>query len=166
MDSVPTNSKALAAFETLYPRLLAVVREKFSLELTKSPPEYDRRQQEIVEDSARRFGETLRAVYSFGLYESLEKETSWLVSVLESRGFGREWVQKILETWTIGIQGLVEPREPESSPGRSSGSAPDSRAAMVPSSVKRSPGEDVQRYLDFALGGRRREAAEFAFDLS
>jgi methanogenic corrinoid protein MtbC1 len=163
MNIEPLGPQALAAFESLYPRILAVVREKLALELGQPAGKFDRRQAEMLEDCYVRFGETLKAVYSFNLYESLAEEASWLASVLQSRGLDREWAQKILETWTIGIQGLVRPPEADelSRPLiRVQTLLP--RAAMVPSSGKPEPSEDVQKYLDFAFGNKRREAAEFA----
>jgi len=163
VDIVPPASQALAAFDRLYPRILALVEERFGLELNRRAHELDRRQREIIEDSARRLGDTLKAVYSFSLFEYLEKETSWLVSVLESRGLGREWVDGILEAWTIGIQGFVEPRETEEL------SRPLIRVrSLIPRLGKssmpndESPGEDVERYIGLVLRGRRREAAEYA----
>jgi len=163
MNLEPLTPQALAAFERLYPRILAVVREKLALELGKQSGKFNRQQEEILGDCYVRFGETLRAVYSFGLYESLVEELYWLASVLESRGLGREWGQKILETWTIGIQGLVRPAEADelSRPLiRAQTSVP--RGAMAPSSGEMEPSEDVQKYLDFAFENKRREAAEFA----
>jgi len=163
MNLEPSNPNSLAVFESLYPRILAVVREKLALERRKQAGKLNRRQEEMLEDCYVRFGETLKAVYLFGLYECLEGEVSWLASVLESRGLGREWGRKILETWTLGIQGLVKPPEAdELSRPLIRAQIPVLRAAMVPSSAEQELPEDVQKYLEFAFGNQRREAAQFA----
>ena len=163
MNFEPLTPQALTAFENLSPRILALVRERLGLELGKTALEYGRRQRELLEDCTRRFGDTLQAVYSFGLFEQLENETAWLVSVLESRGLARGWVEKILETWTIAIQGMVKPPEADEL------SRPLIRARSLvprlsgqPLADEKDLPEDVQRYLDFCLRGQRREAAEFA----
>lgn len=163
MDFEPLTPKALAAFDKLYPRILALVRERLGLKLGEETGKLDRPQEELLEECFVRFGETLKAVYAFGLYEYLAGEASWLISVLESRGLGRGWGEKILETWTIGIQGLVKPPEAEelSRPLiRTRALVP--RVALGPLAGEEKLPEDVQRYLDFALGNKRKEAAEFA----
>jgi methanogenic corrinoid protein MtbC1 len=163
MDIRPLAPQALVAFAELYPRLLALVRERLGLELSQKIPEYGRGPRELLEDCTTRFGDTLKAVYSFSLFGQLENETAWLVSVLESRGLDRGWVERILESWTIAIQGIVKPPEADelSRPLiRAQTSVP--RGAMVPSSGEMEPSEDVQKYLDFAFRNKRREAAEFA----
>jgi methanogenic corrinoid protein MtbC1 len=163
MDIQPVTPRAAAAFDKLYPRILALVEERLGLELGKRTPKYGPRQSEFLKDWGERFGETLKAVYSFGLFEQLNNEAAWLVSVLESRGLGREWAEKILESWTIALQGMVKPPEGDELAG------PLVRAlSLIPQvgghsqAEKRHLPEEVQRYLDFALGGSRREAAEFA----
>jgi methanogenic corrinoid protein MtbC1 len=163
MEREQLKPMAPAAFETLYPRILAVVREKFSLELSKTHPEYDRRQRDLLEDSASRFGDTLKAVYSLGLFEELEKETAWLVSVIEGRGLSRSWADHILETWANAIQGLVRPPEAdELTRPLVRARALVSRPAHPASAEDGKPPESVARYLDYAVRGQRREAAEFA----
>jgi len=166
MNLEALDSKALAAFETLYPRLLGVVRERYSLELGRSTPELDRRKRELLEDCVGRFGDTLKAVYSFGLFEELENETAWLVSVIESRGLSRKWADIILETWAIAIQGLVKPPEgDELTRPLILARSLVSRPARPAQAGEGKPPEDVRRYLDYAIGGRRKEAAEFALSL-
>jgi methanogenic corrinoid protein MtbC1 len=162
MDFEPLTPQALAAFDKLYPRILALVQERLGLELGKETGKLDRRQQDLLEDCHRRFGETLKAVYSFGLFEYLVEEMSWLISVLESRGLGKAWGERILEAWTIATHGMVKPPEADEL------SRPLIRARDL---VLRLPGpsldedekpsEDVQRYFDLALRNKRREAAEF-----
>jgi methanogenic corrinoid protein MtbC1 len=162
MDFEPLAPQALAAFERLSPRILALVRERLGLELGKKSLKFRRPERELLEDCTTRFGDTLKAVYSFSLFGQLENETAWLVSVLESRGLDRGWVERILESWTIAIQGIVKPPEADEL------SRPLIRIrALVPGmsgnplAEAKSLPEEVQRYLDFALRGRRREAAEF-----
>jgi MerR family transcriptional regulator, light-induced transcriptional regulator len=164
MDIPPLAPQALVAFAELHSRLLALVRERLSLELSQRIPEYGRGQRELLEDCTTRFGDTLKAVYSFGLFEQLENETAWLVSVLESRGLDRGWVERILESWTIAIQGMVKPPEADelSRPLIWARSLVP-RLSGQPLAEDKDRPEDVQRYLDFCLHGQRREAAEFAF---
>ncbi len=163
MDFEPLTPAALKTFDELYPRIMALVQERLSLELRKGALEYDRPQRELLEDCARRFGDTLKVVYSFGLLAQLKEETAWLVSVLENRFLGRGWVDKILETWTIAIQGMVKPPEGGelSNPLiRIRGLVP--RFGGTVSAEENNPPADVQKYLDLALRGERRGAAEFA----
>lgn len=163
MDLEPLTPQALAALDKLYPRILALVRERLALELEKETGKIDRRQQELLEDCHRRFGETLKAVYSFGLFEYLVEEMSWLISVLESRGLGKAWGERILESWTIALHGMVKPPEAdELSRPLIRARALVPRLAGLPLAGEEKLPEDVQRYLDFALRNRRREAADFA----
>lgn len=157
------SPQALTEFDKLFPRILALVEERFELELKRKGDGLDRRQREIIESCAGRLGETLKAVFAFGLFEQLEAEIGWLVSVLESRGLDRGWADLALESWTIGIQGLVRPPLAEEL------SAPLIRArSLIPRIGQEAPdpekgtGKDVQEYLDLILQGRRGEAAEFA----
>jgi len=162
MDSEIPSPQALAEFDKLHPRILALVQERFGLELKTKTPKLDRRQRELVEDCAERLGNTLKAVFSFGLFGYMEAETDWLVSVLESRGLGRGWVESLLESWTIGIQGLVRPPlADELSRPLIRARSMVSRTSPEPPVQEKSPSEEVQKYLDLVLRGRRREAAEF-----
>ena len=163
MDFEPLTPQALAAFDKLYPRILALVRERLGLELGKGTGKLDRRQQELLEDCHRRFGETLKAVYSFGLFEYLAEEMSWFISVLESRGLDKAWGEKILESWTIALHGIVKPPEADelSRPLIRARALLPQLAGLPPAGEENLP-EDVQTYLEFALRSRRREAAEFA----
>ena len=150
-------------FQSHFPRLLAVVEESLGVELKKRSGELARGQREVLEDCVIRFGATLKAVFAFGLEEALEKETAWLVSVLESRGLGRKWAERILENWTIAVHGVIKPPEAnelarllvtaEAGLARSAGHF--FAGAEVPS-------PDVAAYTQLAVRGRRREAADLA----
>lgn len=156
------SPQALAEFDNLFPRILALVQERFELELKRRGAGLDRRQREIIEGCAGRFGDTIRALFSLGLFENIEAETGWLVSVLESRGLDRGWADLVLESWTIGIQGLVRPPLAEELSDvliRARSSIP--RIGQEATSPEKDPGKDVQKYIDLVLQGRRREAAEF-----
>lgn len=165
MSTGPTGRQSLAAFETLYPRLLAVVRERIRLEISAAEIQ-DPGLKELLEDCAVRFGGTLRAVYSLGLADGLAEETAWLVSVLDGRGPGRGWADRILEAWANAIQGLIKPPEGDELArplvGLRSGLG---RPASPAPSADDGPSENVVRFLEAALSGRRREAAEFALSL-
>ncbi len=46
-----------------------------------------REQQRLAEEVHRQFGELLRASYEFHLYDQLQEEFCWYISVFCSRGF-------------------------------------------------------------------------------
>ena len=114
----------------------------------------DRWEREIIEDSARRLGDTLKAVYSFSLFEYLEKGNELARQSPGKPGLGREWADGIREAWTIGIQGFVEPRVAEEL------SRPLIRVrSLIPrlgkssKTTDESPGEDVEGYVGLVLRG-------------
>jgi len=163
MNSEGLSPRALAEFDKLFPRILALVQERFELELKRRGAGLDHRQKEIIEGCAGWLGEILRAVFSFGLFEQLEAEIGWLVSVLESRGLDRGWADLAFESWTIGIQSLVRPPLAEELADpliRARSLIP--RIGQDAPALEKSPGKDVQKYVELVLQGRRREAAEFA----
>lgn len=163
MDDGPLPPASLTVFEELYPRILALVRERLAQEIKKEAGILDRRQREFLEACFADFGRTLRAVYKFGLLAELEEEVAWLVSVLQSRGLAATWAGRLLQTWTIAIQGLVRPAEAaELSRPLILAQAGAARPEGHPRTRMEEVPEDVQRYLDLALSNRRKEAADFA----
>jgi len=165
MSTGSTGRQAFAAFETHYPRLLAAVLERLRLEIDAAEIR-DPGLKELLEDCAGRFGETLQAVYALGLADGLEAEAAWLVSVLDGRGPGRGWADRILEAWANAIQGLIKPPEGDELARPLVGLRSRFGRPNPPASAQDDgPSENVKRYLEAALAGRRREAAEFALSL-
>ena len=165
MSKGTTGRQAFAAFETLYPRLLAVVRERIRLEIGAAEIQ-DPGLKELLEDCAGRFGGALQAVYALGLAGGLVQETAWLVSVLDGRGPGRGWADRILEAWANAIQGLIKPPEGDDLARPLVGLRSRLGRLELPAPAQDDgPSENVTSYLEAALAGRRREAAEFALSL-
>jgi methanogenic corrinoid protein MtbC1 len=107
------------------------------------------------------------AVYAFHLYPNLAEEIHWILSVMKSRGLDKSSAEKLIETWTIAIHGLIKPSDADEL------ARPLSWArARVPelwnvlsSSEDESPA-DVKKFLELALRGRRRDAADHVLSLS
>jgi methanogenic corrinoid protein MtbC1 len=150
-------------FEESFPRTLAIVEERLSLQLKAAENRYVVKQRAFLKDLYGRFGETLRAIYSFDLYDQMADEMAWLVSVTSSRGFGVDTAEKLIEAWTMAVHGVIKPPEADELARlliwiRSLIPRFAENLSVFDEQV---PG-DIQKYLDLVMNGKRKEGAEFA----
>ena len=112
LEDLPLLSEASRiAFESAYPRLLALVEERLSQEAGDQPGRIVPGVISLLRDLYVRFGETLKAVYAFHLYGYLADEAAWVASVLRSRGLEETWAERLISAWTMAVHGLVKPPE-------------------------------------------------------
>ncbi|MGD9140730.1 MAG: cobalamin-dependent protein [bacterium] len=164
-DSGAVSERASSAFSEALPRMLTLVNDKFSVDsrlLSRGTPE----QLALVYDAHRHFGDMLRAVFEFSLYEHMEKEFSWYAGVMKSRGFGEEYFRRMAEAWIIAVHAAIRHREACELSGPlewlAANSSRLSRGAP-PQNAPRSP--RVREFLELALSGRRMEAVDYVLEL-
>jgi methanogenic corrinoid protein MtbC1 len=107
----PVSDAAVNTFEQSFPKILALVNEKYALETKYLDREVSSEQMSMLKDAHKRFGEFLLAIYEFHLYENLFNEFSWYVSVFSCRGFKKDYFDTIIKTWNIAIHSVVKPPE-------------------------------------------------------
>lgn len=164
-DQGPVSERARRAFAEALPRLLTLVNDKFSVDsrlLSRRTPE----QLALLYDAHRHFGDMLRAIFEFSLYEHMEKEFAWYAGVMRSRGFGQEYLRKLVEAWIIAVHAAIEHREAceISRPLEWLEANVDRISTPVPAEdAPRSP--NVREFLKLALSGRRLEALNYVLEL-
>jgi methanogenic corrinoid protein MtbC1 len=162
LEDLPLLSEASRiAFGSSYPRLLALVEERLSQEDGDQPGRIEPGVISLLRDLYVRFGETLKAVYTFHLYGYLADEAAWVVSVLRSRGLEETWAERLISAWTMAIHGLIKPPEADELARALVliGRALSALEAEPFDSTEKIPAE-AQTLAGLAYQGRRRESAE------
>ena len=108
---VPVSEEAITAFEQSFAKIVALVNEKFALQIKYVDTGISCGPLCVVKDTHKQFGELLLAVYEFHLYEHLLDEFSWYVSTLSNRGFEKDFFTTMIKTWHIAIHSVIKPPE-------------------------------------------------------
>jgi len=108
-EIMPVSEEAVKAFEHSFSKILDLVNEKFALETKFMEGDAAHLPTGMLIDMHKRFGELLRAVYEFHLYENLPDEFSWYISTYSKRGFGEAFFTAMIKTWDIGIHSVIKP---------------------------------------------------------
>jgi len=159
------SERATRAFSEALPRLLTMVNDKFSVDsrlFSRLTPE----QLVFLGDAHRHFGDMLRAVFEFSLYEHVEKEFGWYAGVMRSRGFGEQYLRNMVEAWIIAVHAAIGHREAcelsgplewlDANVDRLSRPAPEQAAH---------PSPRVGDFLRLALSGKRSRALDYLLEL-
>jgi methanogenic corrinoid protein MtbC1 len=156
---------ASRAFAEALPRLLTLVNDKFFVDtrlFSRFTPEH----LSLVSDAHRHFGDMLRAVFEFSLYDHMVREFAWYVSALSSRGLDEDYFRNMVEGWIIAVHAALPPRQ-----AREVSRVLEWLALNTPAVYAErhragalAPGP-ARQFLDMALGGRRREAARYLLGL-
>ena len=107
----PMSSSALELLNHSFPKILDLVREKYELEIKYLGQNFPREQQRLAEEVHRQFGDLLRASYEFHLYDQLQEEFCWYISVFCSRGFEIDYLDHLLRSWDMAIHSVIKPPE-------------------------------------------------------
>ena len=59
----------------------------------------------------QQFGELLRASYEFNLYDHLQEDFCWYISVFCSRGFAIDYLERLLKAWNMAMHSVIKPPE-------------------------------------------------------
>ena len=108
-EILPVSEEAVKAFEHSFSKILELVNEKFALETKFMEDDASHVNKGILKDMHKRFGELLRAVYEFHLYQNLPDEFSWYIATFSKRGFSEDFFTTMLKTWQIGIHSIIKP---------------------------------------------------------
>jgi methanogenic corrinoid protein MtbC1 len=160
------SEDAAHAFSEALPNLLSLVNDKFAVDarvLKKHQPE----NLKFMYDAHRHFGEMLRAVYEFDLYDHMLEEFEWYVSSLSSRGFEESYFRRMLEAWMIAIHSSIKPPESGELTRQIEYLCRHLHAAYSsprPEAEPMSP--EAQHFLGLLLDKKRTEAAEYALGKS
>ncbi len=111
MPLSPMSASALALFNHSFTKILELVREKYELEMKYLGQKIPREQQRLAEEVHRQFGDLLRAAYEFHLYDQLQEEFCWYISVFCSRGFEIDYLEHLLRSWDMAIHSVIKPPE-------------------------------------------------------
>jgi methanogenic corrinoid protein MtbC1 len=158
------SERASRAFAEALPRLLTLVNDKFSVETrlsSRTTPE----ELHIIQDAHGHFGDMLRAVFEFSLYEIMLDEFRTYASALRSRGFGEDYFRRLVEAWIIAVHAAIEHREARELSRVLEWLA---RNAGALSAEARPPevalGGPSQEFLGLALSGKRRDVLAYALE--
>ena len=111
-DAKNRNPSDLATvFEEHLDQLLALVRQRLTLEWRFHKRHDLARLESDLTELVREFGQLLRVVYRYDLREALAHEAAWYASVLAARGPGGDAWGLLLDSWIVAIQGVIKPPE-------------------------------------------------------
>jgi methanogenic corrinoid protein MtbC1 len=158
------SDRAKDSFAEALPRLLTLVNDKFFVDtrlFSRSTPE----ELALIQDAHEHFGDMLRAVLEFSLYEVMLDEFRRYASALRSRGFKEDYFRRMVEAWIIAVHAAIEHREANELSQPLEWLA--SNVASVYETAKRhSPSLDARarEFLRLAVSGKKREAMAYALD--
>lgn len=163
---LPVSEAAVNTFEQSFSKILALVNEKFALESKFLDRDITCEQMCMAKDIHKRFGELLLSIYEFHLYDHLIDEFSWYICVLSSRGFERDYFDAMIKTWNIAIHSVISP--PESHELARSLEWLHQNLSLIykcRSTVGVQKSDELEKFLDFLLTKKRREAADYILSL-
>jgi methanogenic corrinoid protein MtbC1 len=102
---------AAAAFEEHLDQLMALVRQRLTLEWQFHQRADLARLESDLAELVREFGQLLRVVYGYNLTEALAQEAAWYASALAARGPGSDAWGLLLDSWIMAIEGVIKPPE-------------------------------------------------------
>jgi methanogenic corrinoid protein MtbC1 len=100
-------------FRKAMPEILRLVNEKFQLQSRFEIKTPDPEAMNFVQDAHSHLADLLLGIYENSLFENLADEFLWYISVFTSRGFKRDYFEKMLEGWIFAIHALIKPPESE-----------------------------------------------------
>lgn len=105
------SDSAPALFEAEYAAVVAVVEKRIQLEWRAHPDQRLDTAGIHLLDTARHFGRLLRVIYRHRLLDALGEELRWYVNLFTAHGWGHDALSLVLDSWIVGIQGLIPPPE-------------------------------------------------------
>jgi methanogenic corrinoid protein MtbC1 len=94
-----------------FSQLSALVRRRLEVAWRYRPKEEMGPLEPELLDYVNEFGRLLQVVFHYGLLDALKEEAAWYVSMLTSRGPGKEAFALLLDSWIVAIQGIIKPPE-------------------------------------------------------
>jgi methanogenic corrinoid protein MtbC1 len=159
-EILPVSDGAVKAFENSFPKILDLVNEKFSLETKFMEGDVAHLQTGMLRDMLKRFGDLLRAVYEFHLYQNLPDEFSWYLATFSKRGFSEEFFTTMLKTWQIGIHSVIRPPHSHELSGPLQWLQQHFPSLYAQSGEKEVElPEEMRLFVDLLLSKKRKEAA-------
>lgn len=101
------SDSAAPVFDSEYASILAVVDQRIHLEWRAHPEQHlDAAGGHLIE-AARHLGRLLRVIYRHRLLDALRDEFMWYVHLFAAHGWGHDALSLVLDSWIVGIQGLI-----------------------------------------------------------
>lgn len=110
-DLPEISAQAKDLFRRAMPEILRLVNEKFQLQSQLEVKTPDPEAMNFIQDAHRHLADLLLGIYETGLFEKLADEFLWYIKVFISRGFKRDYFEKMLEGWIFAIHALIKPPE-------------------------------------------------------
>jgi methanogenic corrinoid protein MtbC1 len=101
------SDSAARLFESEYAAILAVVDKRIHLEWGAHPDQQLDTAGDHLIETARHLGRLLRVIYRYRLSDALGEEFRWYVNLFATHGWGHAALSLVLDSWIVGIQGLV-----------------------------------------------------------
>lgn len=166
-QAIPSVSeKALKLFKEKSGEIIEMLNEKLLTESKFSQAQTLIELALFEKEITTLFSEMMLGIYEFDLYACLPEEAAWFISVLSSRGYSREFLEKLLLTWNISLHchinstqahELAQPLELLQKNLPSLYSQCDTEDPPLP--------EILEKIIAFLLNKQKKEAAECVLEL-
>ncbi len=166
-EIAPVSASATDAFRQSLPRLLDLVNKKFSVDARYCCDPFLGNRLDFLHDMHGHLGDIFLAISEFNLFENLVDEFSWYVSTACSRGFKKDYFEKMLAAWQSALHGILEPsnvHELAALPGFLARNIDVFLETPHPSDELEA--EPQKRLLRLLLERNRREAAAYVVSLA
>lgn len=108
---IPGLEAAARLFEEHFDHLAAIVRRRLEVGWRFGTQKHLAPLEAELLEYAREFGLLLKVVYRYQLFNALQEEAGWYLSLLNSRGPGAAAADLLLDSWLVAIHGVIKPPE-------------------------------------------------------
>ena len=99
------RERAIELLAAAWPRVVTVVRETVAIAGRRAGVPADGDETDVLRSAAVHFGESLEAIYRYGLWEALAGEAASIAAGFRSRGM-RGRLADLLRAWIMAIASL------------------------------------------------------------
>jgi len=103
----PVSEEAIRLYKESEEKIAFFLRQKLETEERLGHSSMPVEMQFFIQGICDLFCKTVTGLYAFGLYDQLEKEYLWFLSVLANRGMPKDCFKGLLKMWDMGVHTFI-----------------------------------------------------------